>query len=200
MPTLDYDIDGVVVKVDDYAEQELLGVVGRDPRWAIAFKFPPTTVVTRLLDIGINVGRTGNLNPYAMLEPVVVGGVVVKLATLHNEDDILRKDIRIGDHVVVQRAGDVIPQVVGPLTARRDGHEKVFAMPVDCPACGTPVVRDEGEVRHRCPNPQLSEPRPRGAAPLRLAWRARHRRRGREARRALLGARARRAGPPTSTG
>ena len=150
---LDYDIDGVVVKVDDYAEQELLGVVGRDPRWAIAFKFPPTTVVTRLLDIGINVGRTGNLNPYAMLEPVVVGGVVVKLATLHNEDDILRKDIRIGDHVVVQRAGDVIPQVVGPLTARRDGHEKVFAMPVDCPACGTPVVRDEGEVRHRCPNP-----------------------------------------------
>ncbi|HEY1479836.1 MAG TPA: NAD-dependent DNA ligase LigA, partial [Gaiellales bacterium] len=150
---LDYDIDGVVVKVDDYAEQEILGVVARDPRWAIAFKFPPTTVVTRLLDIGINVGRTGNLNPFAMLEPVVVGGVVVKLATLHNEDDILRKDIRIGDHVVVQRAGDVIPQVVGPLTARRTGHEKVFAMPADCPACGTPVVRDEGEVRHRCPNP-----------------------------------------------
>jgi DNA ligase (NAD+) len=150
---LDYDIDGVVVKVDGFAEQELLGVVGRDPRWAIAFKFPPTTVVTRLLDIGINVGRTGNLNPYAMLEPVVVGGVVVKLATLHNEDDILRKDIRIGDHVVVQRAGDVIPQVVGPLTARRDGHERVFAMPANCPACGTPVVRDEGEVRHRCPNP-----------------------------------------------
>ncbi|MEO9174755.1 MAG: NAD-dependent DNA ligase LigA [Gaiellales bacterium] len=150
---LDYDIDGVVVKVDGYAEQELLGVVGRDPRWAIAFKFPPTTVVTRLLDIGINVGRTGNLNPYAMLEPVVVGGVVVKLATLHNEDDILRKDIRIGDYVVVQRAGDVIPQVVGPLTARRDGHERVFAMPANCPACNTPVVRDEGEVRHRCPNP-----------------------------------------------
>ena len=150
---LDYDIDGVVVKVDAFADQELLGVVGRDPRWAIAFKFPPTTVVTRLLDIGINVGRTGNLNPYAMLEPVVVGGVVVKLATLHNEDDILRKDIRIGDHVVVQRAGDVIPQVVGPLTARRDGHERVFSMPANCPACGTPVVRDEGEVRHRCPNP-----------------------------------------------
>jgi DNA ligase (NAD+) len=150
---LDYDIDGVVVKVDSYAEQELLGVVGRDPRWAIAFKFPPTTVVTRLLDIGINVGRTGNLNPFAMLEPVVVGGVVVKLATLHNEDDILRKDIRIGDYVVVQRAGDVIPQVVGPLTARRDGHEKVFAMPANCPACNTPVERVEGEVRHRCPNP-----------------------------------------------
>jgi DNA ligase (NAD+) len=150
---LDYDIDGVVVKVDGYAEQELLGVVGRDPRWAIAFKFPPTTVVTRLLDIGINVGRTGNLNPFAMLEPVVVGGVVVKLATLHNEDDILRKDIRIGDHVVIQRAGDVIPQVVGPLTARRDGSEKIFAMPANCPACNTPVERVEGEVRHRCPNP-----------------------------------------------
>jgi DNA ligase (NAD+) len=151
---LDYDIDGVVVKVDSYAEQDLLGVVGRDPRWAIAFKFPPTTATTRLLDIGINVGRTGNLNPFAMLEPVVVGGVVVKLATLHNEDDILRKDIRIGDHVVVQRAGDVIPQVVGPLTARRDGSEKVFAMPANCPACGTPVERVEGEVRHRCPNPE----------------------------------------------
>jgi DNA ligase (NAD+) len=150
---LDYDIDGVVVKVDSYAEQELLGVVGRDPRWAIAFKFPPTTVVTKLLDIGINVGRTGNLNPFAMLEPVVVGGVVVKLATLHNEDDILRKDIRIGDHVVIQRAGDVIPQVVGPLTARRDGSERVFAMPANCPACNTPVERVEGEVRHRCPNP-----------------------------------------------
>jgi DNA ligase (NAD+) len=150
---LDYDIDGVVVKVDSFAEQELLGVVGRDPRWAVAFKFAPITAVTRLLDIGINVGRTGNLNPYAMLEPVVVGGVVVKLATLHNEDDILRKDIRIGDHVVVQRAGDVIPQVVGPLTARRDGSERVFAMPASCPACGTPVERVEGEVRHRCPNP-----------------------------------------------
>jgi DNA ligase (NAD+) len=150
---LDYDIDGVVVKVDDYAEQELLGVVGRDPRWAIAFKFPPTTVVTKLLDIGINVGRTGNLNPFAMLEPVVVGGVVVKLATLHNEDDIRRKDIRIGDLVVVQRAGDVIPQVVGPLTARRTGAEVEFSMPANCPACGTPVERTEGEVRHRCPNP-----------------------------------------------
>jgi DNA ligase (NAD+) len=150
---LDYDIDGVVVKVDRFAEQQLLGVVGRDPRWAIAFKFPPTTAITRLLDIGVNVGRTGNLNPFAMLEPVVVGGVVVKLATLHNEDDILRKDIRIGDHVVVQRAGDVIPQVVGPLTARRDGSERIFAMPANCPACGTPVERVEGEVRHRCPNP-----------------------------------------------
>jgi DNA ligase (NAD+) len=149
---LDYDIDGVVVKVDSFAEQELLGVVGRDPRWAVAFKFAPITAVTRLLDIGINVGRTGNLNPFAMLEPVVVGGVVVKLATLHNEDDILRKDIRIGDHVVVQRAGDVIPQVVGPLTARRDGSERVFAMPANCPACGTPVERVEGEVRHRCVN------------------------------------------------
>ena len=188
---LDYDIDGVVVKVDSFAEQELLGVVGRDPRWAVAFKFAPITAVTRLLDIGINVGRTGNLNPFAMLEPVVVGGVVVKLATLHNEDDILRKDIRIGDHVVVQRAGDVIPQVVGSAD-RAEGRQRAR-------------VRDAGELprlRHagragggRGPpplrEPGCPEPRARGASPLRLARRARCRRRGRQARLPLLGARSR---------
>jgi DNA ligase (NAD+) len=151
--SLGYEIDGVVVKVDRYDQQSALGVVGRDPRWAVAYKFPPITATTKLLDIGLNVGRTGALNPFAMLEPVVVGGVVVKLATLHNEDDIRRKDIRIGDTVIVQRAGDVIPQVVGPLTATRDGSEREFFMPERCPACDQPVVREAGEAMHRCVNP-----------------------------------------------
>jgi DNA ligase (NAD+) len=150
---LDYDIDGCVVKIDRRDQQEALGSVGRDPRWAIAFKFPPTTAITRLIDIGINVGRTGALNPYAVLEPVAVGGVIVRMATLHNEDVIRLKDVRIGDHVIVQRAGDVIPQVVGPVLARRDGSEREFHMPDHCPACGTKVVRLEGEAVHRCPNP-----------------------------------------------
>jgi DNA ligase (NAD+) len=150
---LDYDIDGCVVKIDRRDQQEALGSVGRDPRWAIAFKFPPTTAITRLLDIRINVGRTGALNPYAVLEPVAVGGVIVRMATLHNEDVIRLKDVRIGDHVIVQRAGDVIPQVVGPVLARRDGSEREFHMPDHCPACGTKVVRPEGEAVHRCPNP-----------------------------------------------
>jgi DNA ligase (NAD+) len=150
---LDYDIDGCVVKIDRRDQQEALGSVGRDPRWAIAFKFPPTTAITRLLDIGVNVGRTGALNPYAVLDPVAVGGVIVRMATLHNEDVIRLKDVRIGDHVIVQRAGDVIPQVVGPVLARRDGSEREFHMPDHCPACGTKVVRPEGEAVHRCPNP-----------------------------------------------
>jgi len=150
---LDFDIDGVVVKVDDRRVQAALGYVGRDPRWAVAFKFAPTTAQTRLRSIGINVGRTGTLNPYAVLDPVEVGGVIVKLATLHNEDDIRRKDIRVGDMVVVQRAGDVIPQVVAPLTDLRTGDEQVFVMPTSCPTCGTAVVRVEGEVAVRCPNP-----------------------------------------------
>jgi DNA ligase (NAD+) len=150
--TLDYDTDGVVVKVDRYDQQSALGVVGRDPRWAVAFKFKPITAITRLLNIAVNVGRTGALNPFAELEPVVVGGVVVKLATLHNEDDILRKDIRIGDTVIVQRAGDVIPQVVGPVTAKRDGSERVFHMPERCPACDQPIQRIEGEAKYFCVN------------------------------------------------
>ena len=150
---LDYDIDGCVVKIDRRDQQEALGAVGRDPRWAIAFKFPPTTAITRLLDIGVNVGRTGALNPYAVLEPVAVGGVIVRMATLHNEDVIRLKDVRIGDHVIVQRAGDVIPQVVGPVLARRDGTEREFRMPDHCPACGGEVVRVEGEAVHRCVNP-----------------------------------------------
>jgi DNA ligase (NAD+) len=150
---LDYDIDGVVVKLDDRRLQSALGSVGRDPRWAVAFKFAPTTAQTRLLRIRVNVGRTGVLNPWAELEPVEVGGVTVERATLHNEDDIRRKDLREGDMVVLQRAGDVIPQVVAPLTDLRTGSEKPFVMPSDCPSCGTPVVRVPGEVAVRCPNP-----------------------------------------------
>ena len=149
---LPYEIDGVVIKVDPFAYQDSLGVVGREPRWAIAFKFPAEQAVTRLLDIGINVGRTGSLNPYAILEPVVVSGVTVRQASLHNEEDINRKDIRIGDWVTVERAGDVIPQVVGPILDRRTGQEQVFKMPANCPVCGTQVVKPESEAMHRCPN------------------------------------------------
>ncbi len=149
---LPYEIDGVVVKVDDLRLQRLLGDVGRDPRWAVAYKFKATTRTTVLLDIGINVGRTGALNPFAVLEPVEVGGVVVRLATLHNEEDINRKDIRVGDTVIVQRAGDVIPQVVGPVLELRPAGAQPFRMPDDCPACGEPVVKPEGEVKHRCVN------------------------------------------------
>lgn len=150
---LDYDIDGVVVKLDDRGLQEALGSVGRDPRWAVAFKFAPSTAQTRLLRININVGRTGVLNPWAELEPVEVGGVTVRKATLHNEEDIRRKDLREGDTVIVQRAGDVIPQVVAPLTDLRTGEERPFTMPRECPVCGTPVSRVPGEVAVRCPNP-----------------------------------------------
>jgi DNA ligase (NAD+) len=150
---LDYDIDGVVVKLDDRRLQASLGAVGRDPRWAVAYKFAPTTAQTRLIAIHINVGRTGVLNPWAELESVEVGGVTVEKATLHNEDDIRRKDLREGDMVVVQRAGDVIPQVVAPLTDLRTGAEQPFRMPDECPSCGTPVVRIPGEVAVRCPNP-----------------------------------------------
>ena len=149
---LDYEIDGVVVKINDYETQSLLGVVGREPRFAIAFKFAPTTAVTKLEQIGVNVGRTGNLIPYAILEPVQVGGVTVSKATLHNEEDLARKDIREGDEVVVMRAGDVIPQVVSPITQRRTGSERPYVPPARCPMCGTKTVKPEGEVWTRCPN------------------------------------------------
>jgi DNA ligase (NAD+) len=150
---LEYEIDGLVIKVDPLEYHERLGVVGREPRWAIAYKFPPIQATTTLHAIEINIGRTGSLNPYAVLEPVRVGGVIVKQATLHNEEDIRRKDIRVGDTVIVQRAGDVIPQVVGPVLSKRTGRERVFVMPDRCPACGTPVVRPEDEVMRYCPNP-----------------------------------------------
>ncbi len=149
---LPYDIDGVVIKVNSIAFQEELGAVGHDPRWAIAYKFPAVQGTTRLLDIGINVGRTGSLNPFAILEPVNIGGVTISKATLHNEDDIHRKDIRIGDWVLLQRAGEVIPEIVEPIISRRTGDEKVFYMPKTCPECGAEVIRIEGEAVHRCTN------------------------------------------------
>jgi DNA ligase (NAD+) len=149
---LPFQADGVVVKVNSFEYQQNLGVVGREPRWAIAYKFPAEQAVTRLMKIDINVGRTGSLNPFAILEPVVVGGATVRFATLHNEEDIQRKDIREGDWVTVERAGDVIPQVVVPVVARRTGKEKVFHMPDRCPVCGTAVVKTDEEAIHRCPN------------------------------------------------
>ena len=149
---LPYQTDGVVVKINSFELQQRLGVVGREPRWAVAYKFPAEQAITRLKDIGINVGRTGSLNPFALLEPVNVGGATVKMATLHNEEDIQRKDIRIGDWVVVERAGEVIPQVVGPVVARRTGEERVFSMPTHCPVCGTRAIKPSGEAMHRCPN------------------------------------------------
>ena len=147
---LEYQTDGVVVKVDSLAEQDALGFTARAPRWAIAYKFPPEERTTKLLDIQINVGRTGAAPPYAILEPVFVGGANVSRATLHNQDQIALKDIRIGDQVVVRRAGDVIPEVVGPVVAARTGEERVWQMPANCPFCGHPIVRPEGEAVARC--------------------------------------------------
>jgi DNA ligase (NAD+) len=147
-----YEADGIVVKVNSIALQQELGTVAHEPRWAIAYKFPAVQGTTKLIDIGINVGRTGSLNPYAILEPVRVGGVVISSAALHNEEDIHRKDIRIGDWVVVQRAGEVIPEIVEPIVSRRTGKEKIFSMPGRCPVCGSEVIKPEGEAMHRCTN------------------------------------------------
>ena len=149
---LPYEADGMVVKVNPIAFQRELGTVAHEPRWAIAYKFPAIQGTTRLVDIGVNVGRTGSLNPYAILEPVRVGGVIIHQAALHNEEDIRRKDIRIGDVVVVQRAGEVIPEIVGPVKSRRSGKEKIFYMPSHCPVCGSEVIKPESEAMHRCPN------------------------------------------------
>jgi DNA ligase (NAD+) len=148
---LDYEIDGIVIKVDSFAQQERLGALHQRPRWARAFKWAPMTATTRLNKILIRVGRTGALNPWALLEPVEVGGVTVSRATLHNEEDINRKEIREGDMVIVQRAGDVIPQIVGPAGEHAPGTKR-FRMPKKCPLCGTPIVKPEGEAMHRCPN------------------------------------------------
>ena len=153
LPALPFDADGVVVKVDRRDLQDELGTISdREPRWAIARKFAPEVAVTRLLDIKVNVGRTGALAPWAVLEPIELGGVTIGSATLHNEDQIAQKDIRIGDWVEVIRAGEVIPQVVGPLRERRDGTERPFAPLTQCPICGTLAVRDPDEVARYCPN------------------------------------------------
>jgi len=150
--SLDFEIDGVVIKVDRIELWDELGVAGREPRWAIAWKFPPTTATTKLLDIVWNVGRTGHLVPFAMLDPVRVGGVTVSTATLHNEEDLARKDVRAGDEVVVLRAGDVIPQVISALPQKRPKGAKKPLPPKECPACGTEVVKPEGSVFSICPN------------------------------------------------
>ncbi len=150
---LPYEIDGVVVKINDRHQQEELGVVAHDPRWAIAFKFPPIQQTTRLTKIGVNVGRTGSLNPYAVLEAVNIGGTIIRAAALHNENDIRRKDLRIGDWVVIQRAGDVIPQVVKPISEKRpDPPPPEYRLPDKCPSCGAPVVRNEDEAMAYCSN------------------------------------------------
>ena len=160
-----FEIDGVVVKVDDLRQQEELGTVAREPRWATAFKFPAIQQTARVRDIIVNVGRTGTLNPLALLEPVNIGGVSVSRATLHNEDEVARKDIRIGDWVVVQRAGDVIPQIVQAITERRDGSELAFAMPTACPSCGAATRREPDAAMRYCTN---------AACPAQLKQRVQH--------------------------
>ena len=147
-----YEIDGVVVKLDQLAVQRQLGATSRAPRWAIAYKYPPEEVTTRLLDIQVNVGRTGRVTPFAVMEPAHVSGSTVDRATLHNVDEIARKGVLIGDMVVLRKAGDVIPEVVGPVVDLRTGAERAFGFPTHCPACGTALVREEGEVDWRCPN------------------------------------------------
>ncbi|AGX02318.1 DNA ligase LigA [Bacillus infantis NRRL B-14911] len=153
-PNLDYDIDGIVIKVDSLALQEELGATAKSPRWAIAYKFPAEEVVTTLRDIELSVGRTGVVTPTALLEPVRVAGTTVQRASLHNEDLIREKDIKIGDKVVVKKAGDIIPEVVNVLAEQRTGEEREFIMPTHCPECGSELVRLEGEVALRCINPK----------------------------------------------
>src|SRR5579859_827670 len=150
--SVEHEIDGVVVKVDDLAVQRRLGSTSRAPRWAIAFKYPPEEVNTRLIDIKVGVGRTGRVTPYGVMEPVKVAGSTVAYATLHNAEEVKRKGVRIGDMVVLRKAGDVIPEVVGPVADLRDGTERAFEFPDRCPACDTPLAREEDEVDWRCPN------------------------------------------------
>ena len=149
---LNYDCDGIVVKVNDIQLRDVIGSLGREPRWATAYKFPSKTAITRLAGIGVNVGRTGVLTPYAKLEPVNLTGVTIKSATLHNQDYITDNDIRIGDLVSITRAGDVIPRVVEPLVSARTGNETVFSMPNECPSCNYPIVKEDNESAHRCLN------------------------------------------------
>lgn len=151
--TLPYDIDGIVIKVNDMRKHELIGWTAKTPKFAIAYKFPAEEVITKLKDIIITVGRTGKITPNAVLEPVRVAGSTISKATLHNEDFVLSKDVRIGDYVVIRKAGDVIPEVVRPIVERRDGNEVVFTMPSNCPICGGVLERHIGEVAHYCDNP-----------------------------------------------
>jgi DNA ligase (NAD+) len=150
---LGYEIDGVVVKVDDLAQREQLGFTSRAPRWAIAYKFPPEERTTKLLDIQVSVGRTGRATPFAVLEPVFVGGSTVQMATLHNQDQVAAKDVRPGDTVIVRKAGDVIPEVVGPVVSLRPDGTPPWSFPSVCPACGNPLVRPDGEADTRCVAP-----------------------------------------------
>jgi DNA ligase (NAD+) len=159
---LPYEIDGMVIKVDSLNLQERLGAKSRSPRWALAYKFAATQATTRVLDIAVNVGRTGAVTPMAVMEPVEVGGVTVSRATLHNEDEVARKDVRVGDTVLVQRAGDVIPEVVKVIIEERPPDAQPFKMPTHCPVCGTELVRPEGEKVTRCPNPDCFASRTRG--------------------------------------
>ena len=152
MCSSDLEIDGVVVKVDDLAQRAEMGATARAPRWAIAYKFPPEERTTRLRDIAVSIGRTGRATPFAVLEPVFVGGVTVAMATLHNEDDVARKDVRPGDTVIVRRAGDVIPEVVGPVPGSRSRGTRRWRFPTACPECGAALVRVEGEANHHCVN------------------------------------------------
>jgi len=149
---LEHEIDGAVIKVDGYGDANELGATSKFPRWAIAYKFPPEEQTTILRDIMVSVGRTGAVTPFAVLEPVRVGGVTISMATLHNADEVARKGVLIGDTVVVRRAGEVIPEVVAPIPSLRKGSERTFEMPANCPNCGTPIVRPEGEAVARCPN------------------------------------------------
>jgi DNA ligase (NAD+) len=152
---VEHEIDGVVIKVDSLADQEKIGYTSRAPKWAIAFKYPPEEVTTKLLDIKVSVGRTGRVTPFAFMEPVKVAGSTITHATLHNSEEILRKGVLIGDVVVIRKAGDVIPEVLGPVIDRRTGKEKAFVMPTHCPECSTPLrAMTEGDVDIRCPNIQ----------------------------------------------
>lgn len=153
---LDHEIDGVVLKLDDLAAQDELGATSKAPRWAVAYKLPSEKATTRLKDIMVSIGKSGAATPYAVLEPVFVGGVTISMATLHNEDEVKRKDLRVGDRVVVQRAGDVIPEVVEPVVEERTGDEKPFVMPDACPVCGGPLPRIEDEAVRRCTNVECS--------------------------------------------
>tara|TARA_Y100000814_G_scaffold16004_1_gene11472 strand:- start:6096 stop:8096 length:2001 start_codon:yes stop_codon:yes gene_type:complete len=150
--SLNYDTDGVVIKVNSYHNQNILGAVAREPRWAIAYKYPAQTEITKLIKIGINVGRTGSLNPFAELDPILIGGVTVKNATLHNYDDIIKKDIRVNDFVYIRRSGDVIPQILGPVLEKRTGNEQVFTMPSECPACNSVIYKYSDDVNYYCIN------------------------------------------------